>query len=237
LILLDRGYPSYDLFRSVLESNCQFCARVPVSNWNAAKALVASQGTDCIVEIEPGNELRKKYKEQGITWKPIQVRFVRVKLKSGEDEVLVTSLLDTVQIPHEEFKQLYHLRWGVEELYKTDKHRLRLEDFSGKSIVAIQQDFLSQMLLGNITSILTFPVNEKLLKKNNKYNYKVNKTSAISNVTKALSTIFVDIEVIENYLICLWEVMIKNTIPIRPDRNFIRKKNKRRRYYRTYATI
>jgi len=237
LVLLDRGYPSFNLFRSILESGCQFCARVPVSNWNLAKELVTSQRSECIAEIKPGNELRKKYKEQDVSWEPIQVRFVRVKLKSGEDEVLITSLLDTVQIPHEEFKQLYHLRWGIEELYKTDKHRLKLEDFSGKSVIAIQQDFLSQMLLVNFTSILTFSVNKQLTKKNNKYDYKVNRTSALSNIIKAIPIIFADKGNIETYLIYLWEVLFKNTIPIRPGRNFKRIKNKRRRYYRTYATI
>jgi hypothetical protein len=45
------------------------------------------------------------------------VRFVRVKLKTGEYEVLVTNLLDEVQFPTEDFLDIYHMRWGVEGFY------------------------------------------------------------------------------------------------------------------------
>jgi hypothetical protein len=37
---------------------------------------------------------------------------VRVTLKSGETEVLATSLLDEAAFPTHVFKDLYHLRWG-----------------------------------------------------------------------------------------------------------------------------
>lgn len=48
----------------------------------------------------------------------VKVRFVRVGLETGESEVLVTNLLNTQDFPTEEFKTLYHLRWGVEGFYR-----------------------------------------------------------------------------------------------------------------------
>jgi IS4 transposase len=39
-----------------------------------------------------------------------------------ETEVLITNLIDKKCYPAQEFKRLYHLRWGVEEFYKRLKH-------------------------------------------------------------------------------------------------------------------
>lgn len=238
LVLLDRGYPSYDLFRSILHAGCHFCARVPVSNWRAAKELVTSGATEQFTEISPGYKIKKEYEKQKTDWSPIRVRFVRISLKSGEEEVLVTSLLESQEIPYQEFELLYHLRWGIEELYKTDKHKLKLENFSGKSVVAIQQDFLAQVLLGNITSILSSYVNQQQTKKKkkNKYYYKVNRITALSKVKQAIPILFTR-KNIDCYLEYLQEVMAKNIIPIRPGRHFERDKDKRRRYFRTYSPI
>jgi hypothetical protein len=39
------------------------------------------------------------------------------------------------------FKELYYLRWGIEENYKRLKQWVEIENFSGKSVLSIQQDF------------------------------------------------------------------------------------------------
>ena len=51
-------------------------------------------------------------------------------LPTGEIEVLLTNLYDTVQWPLEQFGELYQLRWPVEEGYKFDKSRLEIERWS-----------------------------------------------------------------------------------------------------------
>jgi len=62
----------------------------------------------------------------------LKLRLIRVE-NNGQVEVLITSLLDMGKYPIEIFRDLYHLRWPVEEDYKTMKCRLELENFSGKS--------------------------------------------------------------------------------------------------------
>jgi hypothetical protein len=39
---------------------------------------------------------------------------VRIRLSTGETEVLVTSLLDSEKYTTQMLKELYHLRWGIE---------------------------------------------------------------------------------------------------------------------------
>jgi hypothetical protein len=65
-----------------------------------------------------------------------------VELDTGESEILITSLLDTQCHPHELFTDLYHLRWPVEEDYKRMKQWIEIENFSGKSVLSVYQDFM-----------------------------------------------------------------------------------------------
>lgn len=238
LLLLDRGYPSFDLFKNTLAAGCHFCVRVAVSNWNLAKELVESGQKEIIAEINPGRELKRKYKKQNIDYKPIKCRFICIELPSGEKEVLITSLTDLEKYPYELFQELYHLRWGVEESFKKDKHRLQLENFSGTSPRAILQDFYANILLGNITAILCSgmekEINEK--RKNTKYRYKINIITALSKVRETMALLFsrIDISVL---LERLCDMFLSNVLPVRPGRSFPRNKGKRKRYYRTYTAL
>lgn len=239
LCLFDRGYPSYDLFRNVLEKGLHFCARLPVANWNVAKKLVASGEKEVIAAIRPGYEVRKRYKAQGIEAGPIKCRFVCVELKTGEKEVLVTSLLDTGAYPHGIFEELYHFRWGIEESYKLNKHRLQLENFSGKSVTAVHQDFHANVLMGNLTSMLSSGLDGEVgqkAKKPRKHKYQLNFTTALAKVKEILPKLFScanPVRLLQKLIV----QFIENTGPVRPGRSYKRNKAKRRRYHRTYSPL
>jgi hypothetical protein len=238
LLLMDRGYPSFDLFMKILARGSGFCARVTVSTWSVAKELVNSGQKEIVVDILPGNDLKRMYKKQGQAIEPIKCRFVCIELPSGEKEVLITSLLDTVKYPHSIFKNLYHLRWDIEESYKKDKHRLQLENFSGKSITAIYQDFYASLLLPNITSILSYSLDDKInaITKKARFKYQLNYTSALAKVKEAIALIFTKRN-IENILKKLINILISNILPVRQNRNYERIKQKKRRYLRTYLSL
>jgi hypothetical protein len=238
LVLYDRGYPSFDLFRNTLAPGGHFCARVPVSNWRVAKELLERGEKEIITEIKPCNDLKRKYKKEGITAEPIKCRFICVELPSGEKEVLVTSLLDKRKYPHSIFKDLYHLRWDIEESYKKDKHRLQLENFSGKSILAIYQDFYANILLGNLTSVFSTSLDSQIDKKtnNSKYKYQLNFTTAFAKVKDTIVLLFTRPNII-GLLHKLVQMFLSNILPVRPGRRFERNKQKRKRYHKTYLPL
>lgn len=238
LLLLDRGYPSFDLFREFLKEDCHFCARVTVSNWKVAKELVASSQNEIITEITPGYKIRKRYKEQCVDYKPIKCRFICVELDSGEKEVLITSLLDQQKYPYSLFKTLYHLRWEIEESYKKDKHRIQLENFSGKTIVAIYQDFYANILLGNLTSIWSCSLDKQIegKKQNAKHKYQLNFTTAISKVRDVIALLFTKHNLLELFG-NLTNMFLSNLLPIRYNRKFSRKRDRRKRYYKAYLAL
>jgi hypothetical protein len=91
--------------------------------------------------------------DKGLSTKLLTLRLIRVEL-DNEVEVLVTNLLDNEHYPASEFKELYHLRWGVEENYKRLKKWIEIESFTGKSALSVKQDFYSRVLSSNLISIL-----------------------------------------------------------------------------------
>lgn len=236
LWLFDRGYPSYDLFKHILDAEGEFCARLPVNNWSVAKKMIENNQTDICCEIKPGSNIKQKYREQGLSVPDsILCRFICIELSSGEKEVLITSLLDEQQYSHDVFKELYQLRWAIEESYKTDKHRLKLEGFSGTSVTAILQDFYSNIFLSNLTSILC-PTELKPNNRKRKWKYKPNFTTALSKVKEVLSLLFTRAN-LHDLLEALITMIARNTIPIRPNRTLNKNKNKRRRYYQAYKAL
>lgn len=116
-------------------------------------AFAASGQTEIVVEMVPNKSSTKQCQAQGLSTEPIRLRLIRVNLKSGT-EVLVTNLLDERLYPAQIFKPLYHLRWGVEENYKRQKQRLEIENFSGKSVRSVRQDFFAKIVTLNITAIM-----------------------------------------------------------------------------------
>lgn len=94
----------------------------------------------------------------GLSCESLEVRLVRVDLPNGEPEILITSVIDEAPIPTEDFKAPYHLRWGIEEDYKKMKSHLEVEQFSGLSVLAVQQDFHAKVFSKNLASLLVTAV-------------------------------------------------------------------------------
>jgi len=128
----------------------------------------------------------------------IRCRLISLVLPSREKEILCTSLLDSDVIPYEEFCELYHYRWNIEEAYKLFKVRAETEKFSGKTVLSVKQDFFAKIFIMNLCAVLSFPIEEKVKKESNeakeknikKHTYKINRTSALSMTQSITIAIF-----------------------------------------------
>lgn len=232
LVLLDRGYPAFWLFALLGAQGAHFCARLTISEWKVAQRLVASGKEEACVELRPGYEARKTCRELGLSTHPLAVRLVRIELPTGEMEVLATSLLDSVNFPYEVFKELYPLRWPVEEDYKQMKSRLEIENWTGTSVEVIYQDFHATVFTKNMTAILAQPAQQVVYQQSasKKYRYQVNMTNLLSKMKDAIVYLFQDVEILP-LLQRLWCQMIKTIEPIRPNRSQPRKKRVKRRRF------
>ena len=226
LWLYDRNYPSTWLIAYHVSKNSNFCMRIQSNTWiKQQRKLKESPNNELITEITVRNDKRNKHEELNLPITPIKVRFIKVELDSGEIEVLVTSLLDTKKYPAEIFKKLYALRWGVEENYKIQKHKIEIENFTGLSTLAIKQDFYAKIFMMNLGFILSFNTKEEIdnKTKSRKHKYQINQIKLMGSLKNCGFLIFIR----KNYksiIIKILDVVAQNIEAIRPGRKFKRKR-------------
>jgi hypothetical protein len=163
VLLNDRGYTGYRWLVAVRAAGAHFVSRASRGSFAAVQELFARDqaGVSRVVTLAAPAEVRAECRARG--W-PLElvVRLVSVRLKSGELEVLVTSLLDPAAYPTEELASVYWRRWGQETYYGRLKGRLDLEHASGTSVAAVEQDFQASVLLANVESVVIGPAQAQL---------------------------------------------------------------------------
>ena len=174
-------------------------------------------GNDCVITYR----LKKANVENTF-------RVVRFDV-NGTPEILVTNLYDE-SFTIDTFKQLYHLRWGIEAKYDDIKNKLELENFSGTTPLAIKQDFYATLFLNNLASLMILENREEIelrnAESNNKYQYKINVNTVISELKEnVIMMLITDSKRQKKKLIKeIYQVISHSVVPIRPNRSFPRTK-------------
>jgi len=197
-----------------------------VNAFKEVELFEKSEEMEAVVTLHPTPKVIQQCLDLGIEAMPLKVRLVKVILDTGGKELLVTSLIDSTMYPVTIFQELYTLRWGVEEEYKTMKSVLEVEQFSGKSPHAVRQEFHAAIFLSNLQAVISREkdVQERIEKKTEgrKYEYQENRTSALFFVKEGLIALFTGASLIQ-VLTHLKEKIIKNILPIRPGRCYERR--------------
>lgn len=228
LVILDRGYPSFGLALDILSASAGFLFRCKASFNKVTQKFANSDKTDEIVEIGP--KQNGSFKDKNYTAKSkLKVRLVKIFLKTGEMEILMTSLLDSATFPYSVFAELYFMRWRVEVFYDRIKNILMLENFSGLTPNAILQDFNCALLISNIQTLLIEEAQMEMDKNGDgkKYAYKVNVSLSLGfmkhRLVKALSH-----KQPQKALKQLESLLLENPQPQRKGRSFKRNHGKYR---------
>jgi IS4 transposase len=114
--------------------------------------------------------------------KDLALNIVKLKLPGGEIETLATNIKDK-RMKIAAFKELYFMRWPIETKYAELKHKLEIENFSGRTEETIRQDYYITAFFSNIISVAVNearPVVDEVREgAENKYDYHVNKNHAV----------------------------------------------------------
>ena len=196
ILLLDRGYPCFWLLFLLTAKKIDYCVRLKDDWWLKVKSFTNSNQNDIIVEFTlPKKDYKKLEEYPQIREQTIKCRLVKVLLDNGETEILCTSLLDTIEYKQEEFKALYHYRWGEEECFKLLKSRMELERFSGKTALAVKQDFHAKVFMLSFMAAFAYPIDEKVKKEfqadeDRKHSQQINRTNALSTIRSVIVDLF-----------------------------------------------
>lgn len=240
LLLLDRGYPSLALMFELQARGIHFCMRMKENWWLEVKQFVESNEKQELVSFKlpkKDKHLLAKYPHLS---SEIPCRLICIELDNGEKEILCTSLTDIDRYPYEDFAELYHLRWNIEEGYKLFKARVEVENFSGKTARAVKQDFFAKVFMMSLCAVLAFPIEDKVRREaaqeKTKYKLKINRTAALSMTGNISIGLF--IKKTFTQAIQAFDNIVQKTLEIvRPNRKFERKKRPKRLYHMNYKRL
>lgn len=110
--------------------------------------------TDTVVTVLPEAQHLKKLEQKypDIELKPISLRLIKYHI-AGEAYCLGATLFDQ-SISPQDFQDVYHARWGIEELYKISKHTFDVEQFHAKSERGVKQEIYAHFALITINRIV-----------------------------------------------------------------------------------
>jgi hypothetical protein len=227
LALLDRGFAEFYLWACFVHADRHFVCRCQANSFAIVNRLFQDNQAGRSVEVDllAQRELKKEL-EQAHWPTVLRLRFVTVRLSTGELEVLATNLRDEGLYRTEEFSALYHCRWGVETYYGLLKSRLDLGNFTGLTPEAVRQDVYATVFVSNLESVLIGPANQQLKEHSAglKHQQQVNHAVSFHAIKSHIIALLTSQEPLPQVLEKLQELFLGNPITVRPERNVSRRK-------------
>lgn len=227
ILIMDRGYPSGELFSKISEKGVKFVTRCDPTHIRGIK----TDSDDCITE-----HIFKSYPQ------PVKIRIVRIRLSSGKEEILATNLFDSEFTP-DDFAEIYRLRWEIESSFNHLKNHVEVENFTGNTAIAVEQDFYAALYLINLSNGLIVDMKDEISKKHNngdnKYEYKQNTAITIGKLkTSVVEMLLVESNITRGRILAdIERELVKSVTAIRPGRNFERKKKHASARFNNYKPV
>lgn len=210
LVLMDRGYPSRKLLAYCEDNGYKYVIRCNKDNFLAAVRDVKGIDETITVQYEDKN---------------YNVRVVTYQIGNTK-ETLLTNLGKNFTVA--DLGGLYNMRWKIETLYNDLKNKMEIENFSGKSEIAVLQDFYATMTLSNYASAIEFDCQKKVdainKDKKLKREYQINRAEAINKLKYDFIEMFLEDSPRKRCQILkkIERRLIKSTTSGVPGRNFER---------------
>ena len=245
IIIGDRGYESFQMVADLEARGIPFVIRVkkPSSNWgflakadfpeqkefdlpftckiahansfkgNKSRARMLGEG------YRPGNRCFSYVSKDSPTYHFQPMRVVRCgnDLQEGEPVYLLTNLPEG-RFGLSEIKELYKLRWGIETSFRELKYALSLLHFHSKKKDLMMQEIFARLTMYNFSHMITSQLKPEV-KPGKKHARQINHTYA----AKICKEYFRN-KIGPSHLKAL---ILRHTLPIRPDRHYERKANKK----------
>lgn len=187
LIIFDRAYPSLEFFIWLEKRNIKYLVRLKKKDYKKEKSQMIDD--DSIVDIvhtkSRSQIILKKYPEiydEYLKSEKTTVRFTKVKFSTNQEEYLASNISKD-EFSSVELKELYSLRWGIEESYDSIKNKLKIESFTGNLPQFVYQDIYAQTVVYNQIQDMLKLSNKELEEINKtktlKHSYQVNENKAI----------------------------------------------------------
>ena len=183
VLVLDRNYVDFALLAWAVKNKRDVVIRCATNGFAVIQEFWNSSKDEAVVTLTlPNTPNTRRFVRENNLPESVQVRLIKFILPSGETEVILTTLCDTVAFPKQEFYTVYGKRWGEETYFDRIKNIFEVERFSGKTALTILQDFFSVIFLATLEGVLTRPAQAQLQQRDelrqNKTQAKVNRVNS-----------------------------------------------------------
>ena len=139
--VLDRGCLSFVMLHAMTVRGLHPAFRIQRSSAAAFNSFRDGDRDDARVRITPGKEALRKLRAAGFATPapPVVLRLVRCDIAGGRC-ALAATLDDPERYSVADLSDLHHGRWSIEELYKTSKHVIAVDEFHGRTERGVRQE-------------------------------------------------------------------------------------------------
>jgi len=234
LVIYDRGYFSYALLHAHYKKNLHAVFRLSSSSYKIIKEFMESNDDERRISIYPRAkekpEILKKYPD--IEFTPLELRLIRYTI-NDIDYFLGTTLIDPLIYQRQELAELYHARWGIEELYKISKSLIDVEDFHAKTERGVKQELFAHFVMITLSRLFSNQTDDVLLlkqgikKQNNQNVLQSNFKNVLTTLARNLEALLLrQVEYVQDSISTIISSIATCYQKVRPNRSFERVSHK-----------
>lgn len=237
VVVYDRGYCSYNMLLTHHQKEIHAVFRLAKNTFKVIDEFMLSADTERLIVINPDKESQKKLrrKHPGINIIPLQFRLIKYTIE-GTTYTIGTTLVDTEQYKTDEFPDIYHSRWGIEELYKISKTLIDVEDFHGQSERCVKQELYAHFVIITLSRIFSNQTDDALLlnrKSDSDEKIKTNFKNCLITVARNIEGLFLQqVKYIKDTLLVITKSISTCFQKERPNRTYQRCSHKVRKKWR-----
>jgi len=143
VVVYDRGYFSCQLLHRHSRAGIHAIFRLQKNSGGAIRAFFFSPQTETEITLMPSQAQSQSPNPDVL---PLKLRLLKYTI-AGSVFCLGTTLLDPQRYPLQELMDVYHGRWGIEELYKVSKRVIGIEDLHAKTERGVKQEIFANFVL------------------------------------------------------------------------------------------
>jgi hypothetical protein len=197
IYIYDRGFQGYGLPFLHLKYGSDCIIRIQAGMTPEVKDFVQSKDNERVITVNLKGRALKAIQKLDIDVQPnaeMKLRLIRVELKTGEIEVLLTTLMDRKKYHYKRIGENYGARWGVETAFLIVKSFLQLALVSSYKPDGVRQDIWATFAFFNQQSAIIQQLASDLKRKtkDRQYSYKINRNVTAGLIKIRLSAIFLD---------------------------------------------
>lgn len=156
VVVYDRGYFSYEMLYRHLERGLEPVFRLSTNSYAAIDAFFESEEKEQRISLFPSPKRQREIllEHPDLMVRPLTLRLLKY-VAGATTFVLGTTLMDPGKYPIEDLAQLYHGRWGIEELYKISKVLIDVEDFHAQTEEGVKQELFAHFGIVTLSRLFT----------------------------------------------------------------------------------